>query len=134
MVTISLTVLWDKQSKVAAIVSPLVGLACGLTTWITTSWHYGGGVINVDTTGELIPCMWGNIVSAFVPIILSPILSFLFPGEPFSWDRFHDIKLISDSASSEAVLEKEVDTFTPDQIRYMSRMSKVAGYLGLFLL
>lgn len=134
MVTISLTVLWSRQTKAAAIISPLVGLACGLATWIATSWHYGGGVIDVKTTGELIPCMWGNIVSAFVPIILSPVISLAFPQEPFSWDRFNAIKLISDSDSTEASLEKATETFTPAELSYMDRMSKISGSLGAFLL
>ncbi|PWN36841.1 uncharacterized protein FA14DRAFT_183221 [Meira miltonrushii] len=131
MVTISLTVLWDRQTKAAAIISPLVGLACGLTVWITTSWHYGNGVIDVTTTGALIPCMYGNIASAFVPMILSPFISLVFPGERFSWDKFNAIKLISDSESAQSAVEKEVDHFTPEQISYMDKMSKIAGILGV---
>lgn len=135
MVTISLTVLWDRQTKAAAIISPIVGLACGLATWISTSWYYGNGVIDVTTTGALIPCMYGNIASAFVPMILSPLISLVFPGEPFSWDRFNAIKLISDSDSAQSSLEKDVDTFTPEQIAYMDRTSKITGGLGaLFFL
>jgi SSS family transporter len=131
MVTISLTVLWNRQTKAAAIISPIVGLACGLAVWLATSAHYGNGVLDVTTTGELIPCMWGNIASAFVPMILSPLISLTFPdNQPFSWERFNAIKLISDSDSAQSALEKDVDTFTPEQLTYMARMSKVAGILG----
>lgn len=86
LVTISLTVLWDRQTKAAAIISPIVGLASGIATWIATSWYYGDGIIDVTTTGNLLSCMWGNIVSFAVPAILSPAISLAFPGERFSWN------------------------------------------------
>lgn len=134
LVTISLTVLWDRQTKAAAIISPLVGLACGISVWISTSWYLGNGVIDVTTTGNLISCMYGNIASFAVPAILSPAISLAFPGERFSWDKFNSIKLISDDGDSNSVQEekaRDVDAFTPDQLSYMARVSKIAGYLGL---
>jgi len=136
LVTISLTVLWDRQTKAAAIISPLVGLACGISVWISTSWYYGNGVIDVTTTGDLISCMYGNIASFAVPAILSPLISIVFPGERFSWDRFNSIKLISDDNDSNSVQEekaRQVDTFTSEEISYMTRMSKIAGMLGLII-
>lgn len=135
MVTISLTVLWNRQTKAAAILSPLIGLAAGIAVWISTAWYYGDGVIDVTTTGALIPCMWGNITSFAVPAILSPAISLIFPSEPFSWERFNSIKLISDDDASSVQEEKEnrfVDTFTPEQESYMARMSKWAFGLGVF--
>ncbi|UZJ52286.1 hypothetical protein CBS101457_001606 [Exobasidium rhododendri] len=134
LVTISLTVLWNRQTKAAAIISPLVGLACGLATWISTSWYLGDGVIDVTTTGNLISCMYGNIASFAIPAILSPLISFVFPGEPFSWERFNSIKLISDDDDSSSIQEekaREIDTFTPEQEAYMAKVSKIAGVLGL---
>jgi hypothetical protein len=136
LVTISLTVLWDRQTKAAAIVAPLVGLASGLVVWLATSAHYGDGVLNVTTTGNLLSCMWGNIASFGVPAILSPLISLAFPGEPFSWERFNSIKLISDDDDNSIVREEKeskVDSFTPEQLAYMSKTSKISGGLGLFI-
>lgn len=136
LVTISLTVLWDRQTKAAAIISPIVGLASGIATWIATSWYYGDGVIDVTTTGNLLSCMWGNIVSFAVPAILSPVISFAFPGERFSWERFNSIKLISDDNDSSSIQEekaREFDTFSPFQLAYMKKMSKISGILGIVI-
>lgn len=65
--TVVCTMLWDRQTKAAAIISPIVGMAAGLAVWISTAWHYGDGVLNVTTTGALYPCLWGNLTSFTVP-------------------------------------------------------------------
>ncbi|PWN41080.1 hypothetical protein IE81DRAFT_187245 [Ceraceosorus guamensis] len=128
------TVIWRKQSKVAAIAAPLIGLAAGLATWISTAYHYGDGILNVTTTGALIPCMWGNIVSFFVPCILAPILSYAFPdSNAWQWERFSDIKLIRDDDSINDSEKNEEGAFTAAQEAYMKKMSKVAAFAGIFL-
>ena len=99
MVTLPLTVLWSRQSKLAAILSPLLGLAGGLATWIATAWHYGKGVISVETTGLLMPCLWGTVASAGIPIVSTVLLSVLVPSKPFSWKTFQDIRLVDDAAT-----------------------------------
>lgn len=161
MVTLPLTVLWKKQTWWAAVVSPVVGMAAGIATWLATASKYGNGVLNVTTTGELLPCMWGTIVAAFVPAILSPLITLAFPQPvDFAWERFNDIKLIQDDSSSKTSSsddlashprddpEKRLTTingspagdsdaranpYSDAELRYMNRQSHVAGWTGLAL-
>lgn len=103
MITLPLTVLWKKQTWYAATISPVVGMAAGIATWLATASKYGGGVLDVTTTGELLPCMWGTIVAAFVPAILAPLITFIRPDPiDFAWEKFNDIKLIAHDDDSVA--------------------------------
>lgn len=80
--------------------------------------------------------MWGNIASFGVPAILSPLISIVFPGEPFSWERFNSIKLIKDDDESSIVQqekEDKINSFTPEQLAYMNKTSKISGGLGVFI-
>lgn len=162
MVTLPLTVLWKKQTWLAAVVSPVVGMAAGIATWLATASKYGNGVLDVTTTGELLPCMWGTIVAAFVPAILSPIITFAYPQPvDFAWERFNDIKLIQDDSSSTTSSTDDLSTNSPTspneklttihgepvgnphatrsapysdaELRYMKKQSAVAGWTGLGL-
>lgn len=159
MITMPLTVLWSRQSKVAAIVSPILGLAGGLATWITTAKNYGNGVVSVETTGLLLPCLWGSVVSTFVPAIFTVILSFIFPTKAFQWEKFQEIQLIDDKSSQNSTLgldeqekasndshtsyefsrdlespSKPEEKLTPtyDQEKYMRKMSIFSGAAGAF--
>lgn len=147
MITMPLTVLWSRQSKVAAIVSPLLGMAGGLATWISTAKHYGHGVVSVETTGLLLPCLWGSLVSTIVPAIFTVILSLLFPSPPFQWTKFQNIELIDDTTPTsfdfeeKAITESPVDFEFPNDLqsppihtvheeKYMRKMSIVSGVAG----
>ena len=157
MVTLPLTVLWKKQTWWAAVVSPVVGMAAGIATWLATASRYGDGQLNVTTTGELLPCMWGTIVAAFVPAILSPLISFAHPQPvDFAWERFNDIKLIQDDSASNSTTSLTTPSspfndgprkltsiranptsrnqpYTNAELRYMKRQSHIAGWTGLVL-
>ena len=148
MVTMPLSVLWSRQSKVAAIVSPLLGLAGGLATWIATAYHYGGEV-SVKSTGDVLPCLFGTVASAGIPVVFTLILSLIFPSEKFDWSKFNEIELIEDDTSSSdglgSIDEKDSGSLDPEPVtpaftstltprnskshtvRYMQRMSIVAA-------
>ncbi|PWN52362.1 Na+/solute symporter [Violaceomyces palustris] len=131
MVTLPLTVLWKKQTWSAAIISPIVGIISGMGVWLGTAYHYGGR-IDVETTGVLLPCLWGTVTAAFVPAILSPLITYIKPSADFDWDRFSEIKLISDDDAS-SLEEKDRTSFTPAQERYMRKQSVVAAVVGVIL-
>ncbi|SPO31376.1 probable DUR3 - Urea permease [Ustilago trichophora] len=158
MVTLPLTVLWKKQTWLGATISPVVGMVAGIATWLATASKYGNGVLDVTTTGELLPCMWGTIVAAFVPAILSPVITYLRPDPDFAWERFNDIKLIQDdscssnldlthlrssqSSSQDDDPEKSHPAtspthtslaFTHAEQRYMQKQSYIAGITALIL-
>lgn len=134
-------------------------MAAGIATWLATASKYGGGVLNVTTTGELLPCMWGTIVAAFVPAILSPLITYLRPQPvDFAWERFNNIKLIQDDSSSKTSSsedlspshqdpeklttirgnptgdsESRTNPYSDAELRYMNKQSHVAGWTGLLL-
>ncbi|KAJ9202307.1 hypothetical protein DTO164E3_3236 [Paecilomyces variotii] len=91
-----LTLIWSRQTKLAAIVSPVLGLAGGLGTWLGLSkrWY---GAITIATTGQQMPSLWGSLVSLFGPLVLSIIISLAWP-QRFDWREFLRIDLIEDKS------------------------------------
>ncbi|KAI9705232.1 MAG: hypothetical protein M1820_005230 [Bogoriella megaspora] len=109
-----LTLLWSRQTKLAAILGPVLGLFSGLATWLSLSWYWSGA-INIQTTQLQVPGLYGAIVSFFSPALYSVIISLAWPHR-FDWREFLRIDLIEDNsrlnsslqsrlASSEAVNE-----------------------------
>lgn len=131
MVTLCLTILWRKQSWAGAVIGPIVGLVAGIAIWLSTAQSYGDGQLDVTTTGALLPCLWGTIAAAFLPPLISVVLTLVKPQD-FDWERFNDIKLISDKADDESYTAAHENT--PAEITYMKSRSKIAGWTGLFLL
>ena len=91
------TLMWSRQSKLAAIVSPILGLASGVGVWLGTSQSIYGG-ISFATTVELAPSLYGSIASLFSPILYSIIISYLKP-EHFEWREFLRIDLVRDEST-----------------------------------
>ena len=91
------TLMWSRQSKLAAIVSPILGLASGFGVWLGTSQSIYGG-ISFATTVELAPSLYGSIASLFSPILYSIIISYLKP-EHFEWREFLRIDLVRDEST-----------------------------------
>ncbi|KAJ5733574.1 hypothetical protein N7493_002360 [Penicillium malachiteum] len=85
------TILWRNQSKAAAIISPVLGMATGLAVWIGTASHFGGEV-SVATTGDVLPCMYGTVASCFSPIIYSVLITLIKP-QRYDWNYFKKEKL-----------------------------------------
>ena len=91
------TLMWSRQSRLAAIVSPILGLASGVGVWLGTSQSIYGG-ISFATTVELAPSLYGSIASLFSPILYSIIISYLKP-EQFEWREFLRIDLVRDEST-----------------------------------
>ncbi|EAA64703.1 hypothetical protein AN2598.2 [Aspergillus nidulans FGSC A4] len=93
------TVLWRRQSKAAAILSPILGLATGLAVWLTTAGHFGGEV-TVATTGQVLPCVYGTVASAFSPILYSVLITLIRPQD-YDWSDFKKEKLSLEKLESD---------------------------------
>jgi hypothetical protein len=93
------TVLWRRQSKAAAILSPILGLATGLGVWLGTASHFGGEV-SIASTGQVLPCMYGTIASCFSPIPYSIIITLLRP-QSYDWADFRKEKLALEKLNSD---------------------------------
>jgi hypothetical protein len=89
-----LTILWSGQTKAAAILSPILGLISGVTTWLVLSWHWGGA-LNIQTTQQQLPGLYGAIVSFFSPALFSVAISLAKPSR-FDWRIFLKLDLITE--------------------------------------
>lgn len=52
----TLTLMWSKQNKWAAMLSPPLGLACSLIAWLVTA-QQESGILNVDSLGANYPML-----------------------------------------------------------------------------
>ncbi|UJR06895.1 hypothetical protein I4U23_011184 [Adineta vaga] len=91
-----LTLLWNKQSKLAACLSPPLGLICSIISWLLTS-KYLYGKITIQSTGSNLSMLVGNLVALLTPFIFIPLFSFIKPDEiPYDFKSMREIKLIDD--------------------------------------
>jgi hypothetical protein len=96
----TLTILWSGQTKAAAILSPVLGLISGVTTWLVLSWHWGGA-LNIQTTQQQLPGLYGAIVSFFSPAFFSVAISLARPSR-FDWRIFLKLDLITEKGSTQS--------------------------------
>lgn len=68
------------MSTVATLVAPWVGLAFGMLAWLLTT-RYRSGRITVETSGDVLNALAGNLVSAGTGTVLAVVLSFVYPGQ-----------------------------------------------------
>ncbi|KAG5366469.1 putative multidrug resistance protein [Yarrowia sp. B02] len=94
-----LTVLWKRQSRLAALAAPVLGLLSGIGVWLGTTYVYYGK-INVVTTGMPLPNVWGNITTMFSSLLYSVVITLIRP-EDFDWLVFQNIKLVNEESASD---------------------------------
>ena len=116
VIVLMFTILWRRQSKLAAVLSPVMGLASGLTVWlVTTRVMYGE--ISMTTTAMQYPALYGTLTSTFTPGIYSIIISYLGPKEEFDWSNFLSIQLVTDGEKAGgSVPEQTQSEGTPNQL------------------
>ncbi|KAL1988314.1 hypothetical protein VTN96DRAFT_9997 [Rasamsonia emersonii] len=86
------TILWRRQNTIAAILAPVLGMATGLAVWLGTA-HRFYGEVTVSTTGQVLPCVYGTVASAFSPIPYSIIITFLTKPQKYDWADFKKERL-----------------------------------------
>lgn len=106
-----LTLTWSRQTKLAAIVSPLAGLAGGTGVWLGLSkrWY---GAITIATTSQQLPSLWGSLIALFGPLLLSIIISLVWPKQ-FDWREFLKIDLIVDQAPESLTAKSSRENVEP---------------------
>lgn len=81
---ITLSIMWKKTNRFAAISASIVGLVLGILLWlISANILYGS--ISISSTGKLIPLLIGNITSIAAGAIISIIGSMIKP-ENFNFE------------------------------------------------
>jgi hypothetical protein len=97
------TITWRKQTKAGAISGCLVGLAAGLTAWLTTAKHYYGE-ITVETTGLSYPTLAGNLASIMTGLIVTVVVSLIKPDN-FDWEVTRAINaIVTDGTSQDSTI------------------------------
>ena len=125
------TILWRRQSKAAAIVSPLLGMATGLAVWLGSAKALYG-TVTVATTGQILPCVYGTVASAFSPLPYTLIISALKP-QNFDWADFRSEKLAFDSdddaSTISPIIKDELNQATgPGSQPHLRRWARIAAY------
>jgi urea-proton symporter len=70
VVPISLSVVWSKANKGAAISAAIAGLICGVLAWISSA-DVLYGEVSIASTGQIIPLLIGNIVSISIGAVIT---------------------------------------------------------------
>jgi urea-proton symporter len=99
IIPLAFTLCWSGQTKLAAILSPILGFLTGLAVWLGTAKSLYGE-INLLTTEESLPALYGAIGSLFSPALYSVLIS-LYKPHKFDWREFLRIEL-----ADEAQLQK----------------------------
>ncbi|KAI9801775.1 MAG: hypothetical protein M1825_003147 [Sarcosagium campestre] len=128
------TILWKRQTKAAAIISPLLGMATGLAVWLGSA-NALYGAVSVATTGELLPCVYGTVASAFSPLPYTLLIS-LYKPTSFDWADFRKEKLAFDiddtSGINSTIVEKQVNEENdPEYRKNLKRWTYIAAYWSL---
>ncbi|KAF4428845.1 DUR3-Urea permease [Fusarium acutatum] len=135
------TILWRKQSKIAAIVSPLLGMATGIAVWLGSASSLYGEV-TVASTGKSLPCVYGTVASALSPALYSVVISLIKPAN-YQWADFRNERLAFDQVGStkEEVKthEEKVASYTADKAKLkhwgtLAAIWSAATFLGHWVL
>ncbi|PYH40865.1 sodium:solute symporter family protein [Aspergillus saccharolyticus JOP 1030-1] len=94
IIPLGLTLFWSGQTRLAAILSPVLGFFTGLAIWLATA-QFLYGAVNMTTTGEGLPALYGAIGSFFSPALYSVLISLYHPST-FDWREFLRIELVAD--------------------------------------
>lgn len=105
IIPLILTLFWSRQTRLAAIVSPILGFLTGLAVWLATAQSMYGA-INIVTTSSIYPALYAAIASFFSPALYSVVLS-LYKPYKFDWREFLRIEL-----ADEAQLHADSDVST----------------------
>jgi hypothetical protein len=101
------TILWRRQSRAAAIISPLLGMTTGIAVWLGTAYSLYG-TVTISTTGATVPCVWGTVASALSPIPYTVIITLIKP-EYFDWAEFRKEHLAFE-ANTAPIIDTQLDS------------------------
>jgi predicted lysophospholipase L1 biosynthesis ABC-type transport system permease subunit len=94
----------EKTELVAAAVSPVLGLICGVIAWLVAAQKLHGN-IGVDRTGSNYPMLAGNVASLLSPCIFVPFLTFAFGADNYDWESMRMIRICDDKDLTDTDVE-----------------------------
>ncbi|KKY16666.1 putative sodium solute symporter [Phaeomoniella chlamydospora] len=95
IIPLILTLFWSGQTRLAAIISPILGFITGVSIWLGTAKAIYG-TINLTTTMGNLPALYGALGSLFSPAIYSVLISQYNPYQ-FDWREFLRIELVEET-------------------------------------
>ncbi|OOF93555.1 hypothetical protein ASPCADRAFT_508668 [Aspergillus carbonarius ITEM 5010] len=107
IIPLGLTLFWSRQTRLAAILSPVLGFFTGLAIWLATAKSMYGAV-NMTTTGEELPALYGAIGSFFSPALYSVLIS-LYRPSTFDWREFLRIELVEETPNAAITEESKTE-------------------------
>ena len=108
IIPLILTLFWSRQTRLAAIVSPILGFFTGLAVWLASAKSLVGAV-DIAATSDEYPALYAAIASLFSPALYSVILS-LYKPDKFDWREYLRIEL-----QDEAKLHADSDSSSPNE-------------------
>lgn len=91
---ISFSILWRKTNRYSATIAAVVGLICGVLSWIGSA-NFIYGEITLFSTGNMVPLLIGNITSIIVSLSITIIGSLIKP-ENFDFNLMKQKILVVD--------------------------------------
>lgn len=100
----TMTLISKHQNKIAVIISPPLGTAIAIMSWLVST-HTMYGEITVDNTFMDDPMLIGNVVALLSPAIFIPILTLVFGSQNFDFEILKTIKRVQDADEVESDLQ-----------------------------
>ena len=108
-------------------------MATGLAVWLGSAKAMYGGT-TVATTGQILPCVYGTVASAFSPLLYTLLISAINP-QNFDWAAFRAEKLAfgspeGDGSATDAVIKQELNEApgVPGSRPHLERWARIAAY------
>jgi hypothetical protein len=123
------TLFWSRQTKLAAIVSPVLGFFTGLAVWLATA-KYMYGAVDIAATSNTYPALYAAIASFFTPALYSVVIS-LYRPTTFDWREFLRIELADEAQfhpqSDSSTLNESSEEDQADEKHAAGSVKPVAG-------
>jgi len=127
---------WKRCSAVGAVAGCWVGLGLSMLAWClaaqTSKLGKGTKVVNVDTLGDDLPSLAGNLVALFSSPIICVVISLIFPQKNFEWDQLktktQEWLIQDDIAENERVTHSELIGMNHGQEDSEEELNKVLKF------
>ncbi|KAI9272012.1 Sodium:solute symporter family-domain-containing protein [Sporodiniella umbellata] len=133
VIPLALTLLWSKQNRMAATVSPLFGLCVSVSTWLGVTYRTYG-TITVESTSQNFPMMAGNLAALISPLLIIVPSSLAFPDN-FDFDATRRIEQIqNETVTTDITQSVPEDSDALCRSSNFAKISSVCLSFALFVL
>ena len=117
---ITFAILWKKTNKYAATSAAIIGLGCGVSSWLWSA-DLMYGEITIFSTGALLPLLIGNIVSISVGLGITLIGSVVRP-ENFDFHIMKQKILVVDDKVRSMLRQDTDEEFLQRSLKFCKRI------------